>query len=290
MTIANEQVPGVYRRRVGEVMVTALNDGSIVLPPEVYLGITPEEREALLRAGGRRPPFQSAINTFLLQWPNRTVLVDAGAAGAMGPTAGKLPVNLRHAGVAPGDIDAVVLTHMHVDHVGGLLDAAGARAFPNAELWVAEPEIAFWQDDAMKQAAPEARRSSFDGARRAAAPYADKLHRFGFGEIMPGLQAIDMPGHTPGHTGFMVSSNGDKLLIIGDVFHLPVVQSARPDVALAFDSDPAQATRTRRKVLEQAVAEDLLVTGMHMSFPGFARIAKAGDGYVVLPEVWTGDL
>ncbi len=290
MSVANEQAPGVYRRRVGEVLVTALNDGTIVLPPEVYLGITPEEREALLRAGGRRPPYHSAVNTFLLQWPGRTVLVDAGAGGYMGPAAGKLPANLRHAGVAPGEIDAVVLTHMHMDHVGGLLDASGALAFPNAELWVAETEIAFWQSDAMKQAAPEARRGSFDGARRATSPYADKLHRFGFGEIMPGLEAIDMPGHTPGHTGFMVSSNGETLVIIGDVFHLPVVQAARPDVALAFDSDPAQGIQTRRKFLERAVAEDLLVTGMHMSFPGFARIAKAGEGYVVLPEAWTGDL
>ena len=290
MTVANEQVAGVYRRRVGEVLVTALNDGSVMLPPEILLGISPSDQEVLLRGAGRRPPFQTAINTFLLQWPDRTVLVDTGAAARMGPAAGKLPANLRAAGVTPEEIGDVVLTHLHGDHVGGLLNGSGGPAFAGARLWVAEDEIAYWQDDAKKAAVPEARQGSFDVARAAVRPYADRMQRFPFGEIMPGLEAIAMPGHTPGHTGYMVSSGGERLLIWGDVFHVPVVQAARPDVGTGFDSDPAQATQTRRAALERAVNEDLLVTGMHMSFPGFARIARSGEGYAVQPEVWRGDL
>jgi glyoxylase-like metal-dependent hydrolase (beta-lactamase superfamily II) len=290
MTIANEQVPGVYRRRVGKVLVTALNDGLLMLPPEVLLDITPEDRESLLREAGRRPPFHTAINTFLLQWPDRTVLMDSGVGPAWGPKSGKLAANMKAAGVAAGDVDAVMLTHLHGDHIGGLCDPAGGAAFPKAELWVAETEMAFWEDDAKKAAAPEARRSSFDSARTAVAPYAGKLRRFGFGEIMPGLEAIAMPGHTPGHTGYMLSSGGERLLIVADVFHVPEVQAARPEVGVGFDNDPAQAIRTRRTVLQRAVDEDLLVTGMHMSFPGFSRIARAGDGYVIHPEAWSGDL
>ena len=287
--IANAQVPGVYRRRVGEVLVTALNDGQIVLPMEVLLGVTADEREAVLRAGGRRPPFQSAINTFLLQWPERSVLVDTGTGKAFGDAAGRLPANLQAAGIAPGDVDAVAMTHLHADHFGGLLDDAGTRAFPNAELWVAEAEMAYWQDDAMKAAAPEERRGTFDMARTKTRPYADKMHRFQYGEIMPGLEAIALPGHTPGHTGYMLSSAGETLLIWGDIFHVPVLQAARPEVGTGFDTDPAQAIQTRRHTLERAVTEDLLVTGMHMSFPGFARISRAGNAYAVQPDVWSSN-
>ena len=290
MSIANAQVPGVYRRRVGDVLVTALNDGSVVLPPAVLLGVTPEDYETLLLAAGRRPPFHSAVNTFLLQWPDRTVLIDTGTGKAWGDAAGKLPANLRAAGVAPEEIGHIAMTHLHMDHFGGLLDDKGAAAFPQAELWVAETEIAFWQDDAAKDAGPEARRSNFDLARSTTRPYADRMHRFPYGEIMPGLEAIAMPGHTPGHTGYSVTSGGETLLILGDVVHVPAVQAARPEVSTAFDTDPAQATQTRRAAFERAVTEDLLVTGMHMSFPGFARIARAGEGYAVLPEAWRGDL
>ncbi len=290
MSVATEQLPGVYRRCVGEALVTALNDGQFVLPPEILLGITPEEREALLRAGGRRPPFHTAVNTFLLQWSGRTVLVDAGIGKLFGDAGGRLPGNMRAAGVAPDDVTDIVLTHLHSDHVGGLLDDSGAPAFPNAALWVAETEAAFWESDANKAAAPEARRDTFDMARRVLAQYAARLHRFAYGEIMPGLVAESMPGHTPGHTGFMLTSGGEQLLIWADVFHVPAVQAARPDVGTGFDTDPAQATATRRTVLERAVTEDLLVTGMHMAFPGFARISRAGTGYAVLPEAWTGTL
>ena len=290
MAIATEQVPGVYRRRVGEVLVTALNDGSIVLPAEVLLNISPDERETLLHAAGRRPPFHTAINTFLLQWPERTVLIDTGAGKAMGPTAGRLPANLRAAGITPGEITDIVLTHMHVDHVGGLLDQAGARAFLDAQLWVAEEEVAFWQDDAKRAAAPEQYRSSFDMARQMVRPYADRLHRFQYGEVMPGLEAIATPGHTPGHTSYLLSSAGAKLLIWGDVVHLQAVQTARPDVSMSFDTDPAQAEQTRRAVFERAAKEDLMVNGMHLSFPGFGRVARAGEAYVIQPEVWQGEV
>ncbi len=286
MTVADAQFAGVYRRRLGEVLVTALNDGSIELPAAAFVGITPEEREAFLRAQGCQPPFLSSINAFLLQWGSRTVLVDTGAGKLFGDACGQAMGNLRSAGVTPAEVTDVVLSHMHGDHVGGSLDGSDAPAFPNAAVWVAETEIAFWLSDERKAASPEARRSSFDTARKMLAPYAQRTHRFAYGEIMPGLEAIAMPGHTPGHTGFLVTSGAERLLIWGDVFHLPVLQAARPDIGTAFDSDPARAIETRKDALDRATREGLLVTGMHMSFPGFARIARAEAGYVVQPEVW----
>ncbi len=286
MTRASEQVPGLYRRMIGDVLVTAIHDGEVELPAEILVGVTPEERESLLRAAGRRPPFSSSINTFLLQWPDRTVLVDTGAGSGMGGIAGHLPANLAAAGVTPAEIGDIVMTHLHIDHVGGLGDASGGPAFPNATLWVAEAEIAFWEDDAIKNGVPDAMRSAFDIARNGVAPYAGRTKRFSYGEIMPGLEAVHLPGHTPGHTGFMVKSGGDTLLIWGDVMHVPAVQTARPAVSTAFDTDKEAAHRSRLTMLERAVAEDLLVTGMHLSFPGFCRFAREGDRFVLQPEVW----
>ena len=112
--MATEQMPGVYRRIVGDVLVTALSDGYAVFPPDLLVGISPGDRDAMLRAAGRRPPFTTAINAFLLQWPDRTVLVDTGAGATMGPTAGRLMHNLEAAGVSPVDIDSVLLTHQTI--------------------------------------------------------------------------------------------------------------------------------------------------------------------------------
>ena len=285
-TIATQQAPGFYRRRVGDVLVTAVLDGQIVIPETIFLGIQPVEREAVLRKAGRRPPYHSPINAFVLQWPGKTVLVDTGAGSLMGAVAGWLPRNLQAAGIAASDIDAVAMTHFHSDHVGGLLDDAGKPAFPQAELWAAEQEVAFWQDDAARDAMPEDRRGSFDVVRRMTAPLAGQTRRFQPGEIIPGLEAIALPGHTPGHTGYMIASRNDSLLIFGDVFHLQDVQAARPEAGLAFDVDRAQAERTRRDVLARAVDQDLVVTGMHMSFPGFSRVVRAGEGFALQPEPW----
>ncbi len=155
---------------------------------------------------------------------------------------------------------------------------------------IPDAEMTYWLDDAQRDAAPEARRGGFDVARRHTAPYRDRLHRFIDPAVAPGVTAVPLPGHTPGHTGFEVRSGSDALLIWGDICHVPEVQCARPEVTVQFDVDPAFAIASRRAVLQRAVDEDLVVAGMHMSFPGFCRIAAAGEGYALQPQPWQYEL
>ncbi len=289
MTVATAQVPGVQRRKLGDVLVTALSDGSLLIPAEYLNGVDEAGRDSLYRAAGRRPPFASALNAFLLQCGGRTVLVDTGVGGQWGPSAGRLGANLGAAGVAPGEIGTVLLTHLHADHVGGLLDETGAPAFPNATILVPAAELAYWQDDAKRDALPEAKRGAFEAARRYTAPYGGRVQAFSGTAPLPGVTAVPLPGHTPGHTGYAVAGGGETLVIWGDICHVPEVQCARPEVTIGFDADPADAVASRRAMLQRAVDEDLVITGMHMSFPGFNRIARDGSGYRLQPQPWQYD-
>jgi len=286
-TIPTEQAFGLMRRRVGDVMVTAVNDGQAIGNFDALRGISVPDGEAVLRARFRPPAPTFTFNTFLVQDGARNILVDTGGGGLMGPVAGRLLTNLASAGITPADIDAVLLTHLHIDHVGGLTDATGAAVFPHAHVFVAETEAAFWLDEARASEAPEAARPAFAIARAALAAYPGRVERFTGGEPVPGLHAESLPGHTPGHTGFRIAGPDGGLLIWGDIVHLPDIQSRRPDVTLVFDTDPAQAIATRRRVFEMAARERLLVAGMHMHFPAFSYVVEASEGYDLIPAHWT---
>ena len=280
-----EQAPGFYRQCVGGFVVTALNDGGGDLPFAALPGITPEDAKALLAHAFRPPVARTTVNTFLVQGGGRTVLIDTGAGGSFGPTAGKLPASMAAAGIEPGDVDLVLLTHLHGDHTGGLV-RDGAAVFPNAAVGVAEAETAYWLDDANAAKVPEARRGGFASAKAALAPYMDRLQMLGTGPAAPGVTPVPLPGHTPGHTGFRVEDGGEAVLIWGDVLHLQDIQGPRPDLGLAFDVDGQQATDTRLRTLDMAAADRLLVAGMHLHFPAFHHVARAGNGYALVPEMW----
>ncbi len=281
------QVPGVHHRHVGEVVVTALNDGLLDASFDWLTHIDPAEPPALHAASFRAVPPRISINAFLLHLGERLVLVDSGCGGNMGPALGRLAENLAALGVAPSAIDTVLLTHLHPDHVGGLVDAAGKALLPNAELIVHAAEPPFWHDDAVLAQASEENRGFIQLARSVLAAYRDRVHTIASGEVLPGITAVPEPGHTPGHTGWMIASGGDSLLIWGDIVHMPGVQFARPGAGMGFDVDGAQAIATRRRIMEMAATERLLVAGMHLDFPAFGHLARAGDGYAFIPEVWT---
>lgn len=285
--VPTRQVAGVYHRRIGDITISAISDGHLDGSMAVIQNIPEEDAAALLRAAFRPVPRRTAVNTFLIHSSGRTALVDTGCGTAMAATGGKLFENLAAAGVDPSDIDTVLLTHMHPDHSNGLADAAGHALFPNAELVMHADELAFWHDDtAMGRADESSRLRNFQAARDQAAPYQGRIRTFTGGEVFPGVTAMPFPGHTPGHTGYLIASGAETLLIWGDIIHVPEIQVPRPEVTMAFDIDPVQAAATRRRVFDMVATDRLATAGMHMHFPGFLRLLRQGEGHALLPEAW----
>ncbi|WP_203070008.1 MBL fold metallo-hydrolase [Falsiroseomonas ponticola] len=285
------QVPGVFHRRVGEILVTALHDGHQDAPVSSMDGIGAEEATALL-AASFRPARRTAVNAFLIRHGSRIALVDAGLGQGVRPTVGFVAQHLAEAGVAAAAVDTLLMTHLHRDHWGGIADSAGNAAFPNATLHVHADELAHWDSDEamMRLPDPAQRQAMFIETRNRLRPYRDRMAPFTQGEVFPGVTAIPLPGHTPGHTGFMVSSQGKSLLIWGDIVHVPEVQIARPEVTMKVDTDPALAIATRRRILDQVATDRLAIAGMHLHFPAFAHVAREGSGYRLVPDAWTLDL
>lgn len=286
------QVPGYYRQAIGDLRVTALFDGVVPLPRAQLTGIAPAQVDALL--ADRHVPegekgLQTAVNAYLVERGGLRVLVDAGTAQCFGEGLGQVLANLRASGFRPEDVDAVLMTHAHPDHLCGVLDAQGAVAYPKATLWLAREEAAHWEDRASEAATPESLRFLFGMARRAIAPYAaaGRLRRFGPGEALPaGFTALASHGHTPGHTSFLADGGKDgaqKLLVWGDVLHYHAVQFARPDASFEADTDRPQAIASRRGLLERATREGWCVAGAHLPFPGLGHVRREGPAFAWVP-------
>lgn len=284
--LPDEQVAGIYHRRIGDVTVTALSDGYVDAPYEVMCDIEPGDANAILGEAFRPSPPRISVNCFLIQTGGRRAIVDTGSADTMGPTLGRLPALLKKLGLDMQDIDTVMLTHMHPDHSNGLTAPDGTPRFPNAELVVAQAEIDHWHDDAAMARANESQKVRYFGwGRFQAGPYRDRV-RHASGEVLPNVTAVPLPGHTPGHTGYMIASGDSSLLIWGDIVHVPDIQVRRPEVTMVFDSDPQAAIATRRRTFDMVASERLLIAGMHVHFPGFVHIVRRGEGYAIEPEAW----
>lgn len=279
--LVRTQAPGYYRTMIGQFEVTALSDGFLGLDKKMLQNVSETEINGLLaRMFVGNPTMQTALNAYLINTGSKLVLVDAGAAKAFGPTLGNIMLNLKASGYDPSQVDAVVITHMHADHIAGLLDAAGKPAFPKALIYVAQAENDFWLSAAEAKKAPADAQKFFQIARDVATPYiaSGRWKTFGNGYLVaPGIKAVLIPGHTPGHAAFEVTSGNETLLIIGDMVHSMAVQFSRPDVTFVFDIDSKQALSTRQALFKSAADSKAFVAGMHLPFPGIGRIRADGN-------------
>jgi glyoxylase-like metal-dependent hydrolase (beta-lactamase superfamily II) len=264
------------KKKVGDIEVAAVGDGVLAAPLDVILGMDKAEVE---RLSGKKDTITISVNAFLLRLNGKWALVDAGSGNTMGPTLGKLPDNLRALGVAPEAIETIFLTHLHPDHSNGLVDDAGHAVYPNAEIVLHETEAGFWLDRDPSSGATERVRRNIAKAAVTTAPYRRRMRTVRDGEAMPGISALGLAGHTPGHTGWLIQSGNDGLLIWGDLVHLASIQIARPDTPLVYDVDPQAACATRKRMFDRVAGDRLMVAGMHLDFPGFGTIVRKGMGF-----------
>lgn len=281
------QVPGYYRMMVGAFEITALYDGYIDVDSKLLKNASEQEiRSLLARIFVKGPQMQTAVNAYLINTGQQLVLIDAGAAKKFGPSLGYLIDNLKAAGYDPAQVDTVLITHLHGDHVNGLVTPEGKPAFANAEIWSAKADNDFWLSSEVAAKAPQDAQPFFRMAQDAAAPYQQigKWKVFAAdGEIVPGIRSVATPGHTPGHSAYLVASNGQQLLIWGDLVHSHSVQFSRPEVVIEFDVNKKQAIATRKAMFARTAKEKLLVAGMHLPFPGIGHVRSERKGYAWVP-------
>ncbi|WP_049622175.1 MBL fold metallo-hydrolase [Frateuria defendens] len=284
--VAGPADAGFYRMKLGAFTVVALSDGGFDLPTDKLLvEDRPGQVQKLLGQAGLPTAVPSSVNGYLVDTGSKRVLIDAGSGALLGPSLGKLLAHLRAAGYAPEQIDEVLLTHLHPDHVGGLV-ANGQAAFPKAIIRADRREAKFWLDKSNLGKVDASVQGAFDGAAASLKPYLDRgrFKPFAAGErIEPGISALNLDGHTPGHTEFRVESQGRTLLVWGDVVHVAAVQFADPKVTIHFDSAPREAEAHREQAFRDAAQKGYLVAAAHIAFPGIGHVKREGAGYAWQP-------
>jgi glyoxylase-like metal-dependent hydrolase (beta-lactamase superfamily II) len=285
-TVAAKKVPNVHAFTIGELSAYALRDGTIEFPNDNKIfgvGRTAEETSALLAASGLpTDTLHFSVQPLLVKTADKVLLFDTGAAGSFGPGTGLLPGALAEAGVDPAKVTDVFISHLHGDHVGGLIDAQGALAFPNATIHIQKAEWTFLQEvkEDMAKAMGLAKRDVLVAAMK------PKVVAFAAGaELVPGVvTAVDIQGHTPGHSGYKITSGTQSILYVGDSMHHFVISVRKPDWLVSFDADQAKGAKSRAKLIADAAASGQRIFSVHFPFPGIGRFEKKDDGYAWVAE------
>src|ERR1700752_2975499 len=276
-----------YRFNLGDAEVTVVSDGPLPLgPPKgTFVGVPDDDVKKMLSDNFLSPDnVVLEQNSPIVNTGDKLILFDTGMGTAknFGPTTGRQQKSMMEAGIKPEDIDAVVFSHAHIDHIGGVVDDAGKVLFPNAQYYIAQSDFDYWTDEG-KMDSPL--KDFVVHARKNLLPVRDRLVFFKDGqEFMPGVQAMAAPGHTVGHHMFMVTSNGKSFAFLGDLTHHQVLLLEKPRMEFAYDTDPKQAASTRVKMLDMLAANKVAVMSYHFAWPGYGHVVKAGDGFRYIAE------
>jgi len=290
---AGTQAAGFHRAKLGDIEVTTINDGFFVRPVAGFVKNAMDDDVKAAVDAARLPgngvfiPF----TTVVVNTGSKLVLIDCGNGDSGAPTSGTWMANFKAAGFDPKDVDTVIISHFHGDHINGVRLKNGTAVFPNAEIMAPAAEWAFWMDDAKMNAAPEAMKGAFQNVRRVFGPVSKDVKQFDAGkEIVPGITAIAAPGHTPGHNVFMVASGNARMMCLADTTNNPHLFARNPDWQAVFDMNGDEASATRKKLLDMAAAEKARIHLYHAPFPATGFIEKAGSGYRFEPVIWSSAL
>jgi glyoxylase-like metal-dependent hydrolase (beta-lactamase superfamily II) len=287
--MAKFSAPGFFRTTLGDFEVTALSDGTVDLPVDQLLQEDPAKTKQALKKQFLKTPLESSVNAYLINTGNKLILIDAGAGSLFGPTLGKLLANLKASGYDASQVDEIYLTHLHPDHVGGLA-ANGVATFPNATIRTDQRESDYWLSQANQDKAPAGMKGLFQGATASLTPYVN-AHKYlpfsGDTELASGIKSIASYGHTAGHTSYVIESQGQKLVVIGDLIHVTAVQLENPSVTFGYDADAKVAASTRNKVFAELAKEGDLVAAAHIQFPGLGHLKAGEKSYQWIPVNYT---
>jgi len=284
---AGTQVPSFYRFQLGDAEVTVVSDGALTLgdPKGTFTGVGEDELRKMLSDNFLSPSnVVLEQNSPIVNTGDKLVLFDTGlgTAKGFGPTTGRQQKSMKDAGIKPEDVDAVVFSHAHPDHVGGVVDENNKVLFPNAQFYIAQNDFDFWTDEGKLNGGMK---DFIAHARKNLMPVRDRITFYKDGqEILPGIQALSAPGHTVGHTIFMITSQGKSFAYLADLTHHPILLLEKPRMEFAYDTDPKQAVNSRVKMLDMLAANRIPVMAYHYPWPGIGHVVKTGEGFHYIPE------